>query len=216
MALKNCKECGNLLSDKAEICPSCGYKNKKQVPLWMTIGIIFIAFVFVGSCVGNNNNQSTTSSTTANDTIRDTVKSNWITNVSKDEMRGTEIVNVATESTNKVNFNFPYNGGSSLLLLVRRNDSGNDVIIRITKGQFLCSSFDGCEVNFKFDQSPIQSITMVGAESHDSDILFVKHNKTTASLINKIKSSKTVIVEPNFYQEGKHQFTFNLEGFKEP
>lgn len=216
MALKKCKECGNQLSDKAEVCPSCGYKNKKQVPLWMTIGIIFIAFAFVGSCIGNNSNQATTSNTTVNDTTQDTAKTNWVKNVSKDEMRGTEIVNVATESINQVSFDFPYNGGSSLLLLVRRNDSGNDLIIRITKGQFLCSSFDGCEVNFKFDQNPIQSITMVGAESHDSDILFVKNSKTTASLIEKIKSSKTVIVEPSFYKEGKHQFTFNLEGFKEP
>jgi len=28
MALTKCKECGNQISNKAKICPSCGYKKK--------------------------------------------------------------------------------------------------------------------------------------------------------------------------------------------
>ena len=32
----------------------------------------------------------------------------------------------------------------------------------------------------------------------------------------KVKSFKKLIVEPSFFQEGTKQFTFNVEGFKEP
>ena len=28
MALINCEECGNSISDKAKVCPHCGYPNK--------------------------------------------------------------------------------------------------------------------------------------------------------------------------------------------
>lgn len=32
MALKNCKECGYQVSDKADNCPKCGAKVKKVLP----------------------------------------------------------------------------------------------------------------------------------------------------------------------------------------
>lgn len=31
MALIKCKECGKELSDKAKICPNCGYRERKPI-----------------------------------------------------------------------------------------------------------------------------------------------------------------------------------------
>ncbi|MFK5862551.1 hypothetical protein Q4209_05745, partial [Acinetobacter baumannii] len=92
----------------------------------------------------------------------------------------------------------------------------NKAILNITKGQFICSSFDGCKVNFKFDSGKIQTVTMVGSDTHDTDILFVESEKTTKMLIQKLKASKKLIIEPSFFQEGTKQFTFDIEGFQEP
>ena len=66
MAIINCKECGNEISDKAEKCPNCGYpikeiKNKKNNTLITVICIFIFAFcisiamLFETSNVSNNN-----------------------------------------------------------------------------------------------------------------------------------------------------------------
>lgn len=217
MALKPCKECGSQVSDKAESCPQCGAKVKKKVPKWI-VWVVFI-FVFVGivgSCQNSSDKGSSEPSVKSNNNQVSEPKSNWISNSSTDEMRGTKSQTTYTSSINKVNFEFPYSGGSNLNLMVRNNAGQKDVIITISKGQFLCGMIDGCEVNFKFDNHPVQSITMVESDSHDSDILFIKYPKTANNVIKKLKASQKLIIEPKFYQEGSKQFIFELSGFKEP
>ncbi|AMW78652.1 hypothetical protein AMD27_06975 [Acinetobacter sp. TGL-Y2] len=49
MALINCKECGNQISDKADKCPNCGIKQKKSISLLAFIGILIVTFAFIGS-----------------------------------------------------------------------------------------------------------------------------------------------------------------------
>ena len=216
MALKPCKECGSQVSDKAESCPQCGAKVKKDVPRWVVwLVLICIGLAIIGSCQPSSTSKSSASSN-SNSGLASEPKSNWVSNSSTDEMRGTKSQTTYTSSVNKVNFEFPYSGGSNLNLMVRNNASQKDVIITISKGQFLCGMIDGCEVNFKFDNNPVQSITMVESDSHDSDILFIKYPKTANSVIQKLKNSQKLIIEPKFYQEGSKQFTFELSGFKEP
>lgn len=216
MVLKSCKECGNQVSDKAESCPQCGAKVKKEVPRW-AVWLVFISITMAifASCQSSNSPPSSASSN-SDSGLASEPKSNWVSNSSTDEMRGTKTQTTYTSSVNKVNFEFPYSGGSNLNLMVRNNASQKDVIITISKGQFLCGMIDGCEVNFKFDNNPVQSITMVESDSHDSDILFIKYPKTANSVIQKLKTSQKLIIEPKFYQEGSKQFTFELSGFKEP
>ena len=47
-------------------------------------------------------------------------------------------------------------------------------------------------------------------DNHSSEALFIMYDKTEDKIINQIKSSKKLIVEVPFYQEGKKQFTFNV------
>lgn len=53
MALKQCKECGSQISDKAKSCPSCGAPVKSGLT-FKQLGIGFLLFVFfvgtIGSC----------------------------------------------------------------------------------------------------------------------------------------------------------------------
>lgn len=55
MALINCKECGNKISDKATTCPMCGYpiKNEKieeepeELGKWTKMALVVIGILFL-------------------------------------------------------------------------------------------------------------------------------------------------------------------------
>lgn len=47
MSMMECPECKNEISDNSEICPKCGYRNKRSLSLLLGLGIFFIPFVFV-------------------------------------------------------------------------------------------------------------------------------------------------------------------------
>ena len=52
MALLECKDCSNLVSDSAKACPQCGAKiPKTKWWLWAPLAIIFVAF-FIGAING--------------------------------------------------------------------------------------------------------------------------------------------------------------------
>lgn len=222
MAINPCKECGGPVSDKAKSCPKCGaaLPKKTSVFTWVILGVIIFTVllaIFGGTKETENNKKLNQLSGSPKAEVGEPVKKeNWQTTTSNDEMRGTKSTTTATMSTNQVNFAFPYDGGSNLVLNVRNNNKSKDVIIFISKGQFICGSYDGCPVSFKFDNDSVQTITMVGSDSHDSDILFINSQKTANAVIQKLKTSKRLIIEPKFYQEGSKQFTFDVSGFKEP
>lgn len=212
MAIKQCKECGGQVSDKAKSCPQCGAKVVKQVPKWIIIAVIFIACSWVYSVVSDKPNKSSTSVTTSSNQSQESKevkKENWSYFSKNDEMRGIETKFAYNESINSVDFDFPYSGGSKLTLILRKNSKNQDVLLSISKGQFICG-MNECEAQFKFDDKPIQSITMSESDTHQSDALFVAYDKTEDEIIKQIKLSKKLVVEVKFYQEGAKQFTFDV------
>lgn len=128
-------------------------------------------------------------------------------------MRNIESKFASTVSINTIDFDFPYNGGSKLILTLRKRGSEVDVMVSITKGQILCG-IQNCETAFKFDNGEVQSITMSEPDSHSSDLLFVAYDKTESKIIEQLKNSKKLVIEVPFYQEGKKQFTFNVNGLE--
>lgn len=222
MTIKPCKECGGPLSDKAAACPGCGAKQKKKISIWVWIGGIFLGLAVIGSCAEDATVDSNILESRALDSNDREAKgnekivinnNNWKYDTSKDEMRNTTTKYASNISQNVVSFDFPYNGGSQLSIVLRKTGNDTDIMLMISKGQFLCSIRE-CEAAFKFDSGNIQSITMAESSSHDSDLLFVAYDKTKQKLINQMKSSQKLTIELPFYQEGNRQFTFNLDGLE--
>lgn len=223
MAVNPCKDCGGPVSSDAKSCPNCGAKNVSSLSKILKWGfIIFLCFI-IYSCISAYNKysqknpikESTTSANQASTQVANndsSIEKNWIYDSSTDEMRGTKSFFAKTVSLNSHDFDFPYNGGSKLMLTVRKKGSSNDIYITISKGQILCGSYNGCEVSFKFDDGKVQSITMVEPESHNSDMLFVSYDKTVSKLIDQMSRSKKLTVEVPFYREGKRQFNFDISG----
>lgn len=134
----------------------------------------------------------------------------WTQFEQNDELRGTSNRFAEVTSTNSVDFEFPYSGGSRLTVTVRKTAQyGEDVIFQIDDGQFICGIYD-CAGMISIDGNAEQ-LSLKPPADHDSKTLFAKY---PAAIIRKLKNSEDVIVELPFYQEGNRQFKFETAGLE--
>lgn len=72
MALIECKECKQKISDSAKECPSCGKKVPKKISIIQWIGIGFLGLVVIAALSGKDANKpQTTAENTAQETVAD-------------------------------------------------------------------------------------------------------------------------------------------------
>ena len=186
------------------------------------LGIICatLAIAFTNSC-----NNTTKSNTNENDTIaivNDTVaidsvdsldsevKNGWNYESEIDEMDGSTTKRAIAVSSNVVEFDFPYNGGSTLGICVRKTKKyGTDVMISISKGQFVSSEYNGTNyVTVRFDNNAPIKFTTVEPSDYSNDLLFLQNSK---KFIKLAKNAKTIKIEAPFFNEGSYVFTFDTK-----
>ncbi|WP_308017521.1 hypothetical protein [Neisseria bergeri] len=141
-------------------------------------------------------------------------KTQWDYFENKDEMRNEVQYGAILESENTIFLPFPYDGGTKLSLVLRSSPKdGNNIFFSIPDGQLYCEP-RGCSIPIKFDDNPVENISMVGAEfsTKRGDAIFVAHGNSRSKLLKKIKKSNSVIVEVPFFQNGYQQFKFNVKG----
>ncbi|MBI4904497.1 MAG: hypothetical protein HY820_12720 [Acidobacteria bacterium] len=115
------------------------------------------------------------------------------------------------QSSNALSFSFPYQGPQHGLLTIRKTAAqGNEVILRIEKGQFVCE-FSGCTVNVRFDEGALQRYQAGGTTDHSTTVLFIEG---ASRFISQLRSAKKVVIEPTFYRQGAQVLEFDVEGFK--
>ena len=149
----------------------------------------------------------------------------WTVTYNNDEMRNTAQKFLQTQSDNDAEFDFPYNGGSKMVIILRSKKvelkqgqkvedlKPTEAILAISKGQFSCNSFNDCHVSVKFDNEKIQKYSMSEAANGKSDLIFFDQS---SSFIKNIQAHKKLIIEADFFQAGAKQFKFDLEGFANP
>ncbi len=136
---------------------------------------------------------------------------NWNYSEDEDKMSGEKRFFASTRSTNKIDFEFPYNGGSTFKLNVRNMGKGDEVLMMVSKGQFMPSIMDSEKVRIRFDEESPLSISYNSAADGSGDVIFFNSSK---KIINKLKTSKKVMVEAPFFGAGRQIVYFNVEGFK--
>ena len=123
--------------------------------------------------------------------------SQWWYRHSQDEMSGKTGEIACTSSTNELQFDFPYAGGSVGQLCLRKGPQfGNDVYVTISKGQMICLAGIGCSVRVRFDDGVPFTVDGNGTSDGRADVAFL-HGY--AGLVIKMKRAKAMLVELQFF-----------------
>ncbi|WP_176079751.1 hypothetical protein [Paraburkholderia tropica] len=130
-----------------------------------------------------------------------------------DQISGKPIHAAFVDSETKLNFGFPYNGGSTPSLEIRRHPRfGTDAILKIDKGQFVCG-VDGCSVMVRFDDRKPRRYIANEPSDYSSTALFIS---PAWEFITTARNSKRVVIEASFFQEGSSAMVFPIEGLNWP
>lgn len=136
----------------------------------------------------------------------------WDYSQEKDELRNETSYRAILASNNAIDFGFPYNESHMYLSLRKDPKYGNDILFFVN-GQFN-GCFDGCKITVKFDDNKLETYRMVGSDSGANDTLFIGNSKSMKVFADKLKKSKKLVVEGNFYNYGKGQFSFDTQGLE--
>lgn len=175
---------------------------------WLVLGIIGGALADDDS---PTNEKATEVSATQSSSSNVTKPENWQYYERKDEMSENILYTATCVSTNMHDFDFPYNGGSYLYLIIRNMDGKNDVYLQISKGQVMTSISGSEYVRFKFDGG--EPIKYYFSSSSDGDSTYAFLNQSNA-LIKKIKGAKDIKIDIPLFQEGRPVFNFNVSGLE--
>jgi hypothetical protein len=152
------------------------------------------------------------SASAANAPAASSAAANWDYSTDVDKVRGGTTYFASATSTNTIHQDAPYDSDTSMRLTVRRAPgSGLNILLRISSGQFMCPSYEGCSGTARFDDGPAQRIRFMGSSDDSSDTIFIEGEK---AFLAKLKRSKRLIIEKTLYQAGAPQFGFDVHSLK--
>ena len=115
------------------------------------------------------------------------------------------------QSTNTVEFGFPYSGSQHATLVLRTHPRlGKDVILNIERGQFLCRSYEDCTILVRFDDQKAQNYSAIGAADNSTETIFIRNY---THFVSSMQKAKTVRIAAEIYQQGSPVFEFDVSGF---
>jgi hypothetical protein len=206
-----CKYCMEEITAGAKVCPHC----KKDLRNWFVrhyiVSILLVIFIGIPVIAGliNGDKPTPTSTTSSESTAVDELHT-WRYTETEDAMTSKTTTTATVGAKDELMFDFPYNGGSIAQILLRNKNGRNDVMLIVSKGQFN-SSINDNYVKIRFDDTPAKTYSYGRPSDGSSDTIFLN---STAELIAKMKTSKKVIIEAEFFQEGLKQMEFNVSGLK--
>lgn len=136
-------------------------------------------------------------------------KPSWSYSDGRDEMRQTKIRVASIESPEKLDFPFPYNGGSTATLRIQKHKNQTTIWLAVDKGQLLCSFTGDTVIPVKFDSGKVQEYRCLNAQGGASNTFALQ---PASRFLSKLKASKKVIIEATFFRSGARQIGFEVEG----
>jgi hypothetical protein len=167
--------------------------------------IVFGVIILLGVILSDNSKKDTTENNSESEKIE------WVYSEDIDKMEGTKQYFGIISSKNKIDFQFPYDGGSSFEITIRNLGKENEVLLSVSKGLFMISYDSSESIKVKFDDNESEYYTYNSPTDGSSDVIFIDNSKR---FLKKLKSSKKVLIETTFYNEGNKVIEFDVEGLK--
>ena len=114
-------------------------------------------------------------------------------------------------ANNTLYFDFPYNGGASCELTLRYKGGENNVYMKVSKGQFMPNVLDDRRIRVKFDDEKPITFGYSMPSDASSNLIFINSER---KFIDKLKKSKKVVIEAEFFNEGLRQLEYTTSGLK--
>lgn len=132
----------------------------------------------------------------------------WRRVESTDLVSGGKSVTLVAKSKNTHRFKFPYSGEQFAELALRNHPRfGHSIILQLSKGQFVCDNFDGCNVTIRIGDAQPRQIRARPPSDYSSDTLFLG-GRFTNQLWNEILRADRVVISAVVYREGAPAFEF--------
>ncbi|EUB96503.1 hypothetical protein PMI07_001402 [Rhizobium sp. CF080] len=131
----------------------------------------------------------------------------WDYRQTRDEMRGITVSFASVVSDNGAESSWPAGPKRVQLTLRSRNPKDLSVDLTTDSGHFAC--FDGAAVAVKFDDGPVEDYQCDTPNDGGTQQIFLID---AFGFFAKLKRSGKVTIEPTFFGNGRHQFTFTTAG----
>ena len=125
---------------------------------------------------------------------------------------GQTTVKASITSPAILQFGFPYTGGSTVTLTLRKRDKTTTVYLQVANGQFN-RSFQGGSVRIRFDGEPAVTYAYSAAENGSATVIFFDE---ADKFIRQIKTAKKTVITVSFYAQGNRQIEFRTAGLEWP
>lgn len=124
------------------------------------------------------------------------------------DQAGHPVYKASIVSPTQLRFDFPYAGGSTATLTIRKRESGTHVYIQVSNGQFN-RSFQGGHARVRFDSRPPATYAFSAAENGSANVIFFDSEQ---ALIGQLKASQKMTVDVEFAGQSKRQIEFRTAG----
>ena len=195
--------------------------TRKRIETWLNVkfspatqvaialGAFFYGIYYSELTKNFRTKEQPTSTTQDTPPLQGTMK-RWLYESEEDKMTSKKIKYASVIANELLQFNFPYNGGSTAILNIRKKGGVTDMYLTISKGQFN-STYDGGYIRLRFDNNPPKKYSFSPASDASTDVIFIN---SVNEIISKLKKSKTLIIETEFYNEGIRQIEFGVQGLE--
>ena len=184
---------------------------------WQKYAIVILLFFIGGKFLPESEITQSSSKIVApiTDTsiIKEEVKpdvAKWEYSEEVDKMTSKKIKFASIIANNLLQFDFPYDGGSLASIFLRKKDNKTDIFLTVSKGQFH-GGINGGYFRARFDDAPPKKYSFSEPSDGSSDMIFLSPEN---EIISKMKKSKKLIIEVEFYDNGSKQIEFDVDGLQ--
>lgn len=141
------------------------------------------------------------------ETAEQAALSEWKYETEKDEMSERTNRYASKRSSNMVELDFPYEGGTYGTIMIRNSGNGDEAIFSINQGQ-INTTYEQGSFEVRFDDDPSEQYTISEASDGSSTIRFINKSK---KFIERLKKSKECKIKVEFFNNGSFVFKFDTK-----